>query len=114
MPNCLEVLFEDDETFFTLCLNPVLCFDVYLRKKDLDVSAKIARAYVTNTQLTVHYGNDKIAPEVEYSKTVNNSAFKLCKHGMQCRIYKCGEFLFADLIYLKYQYPYNVSHRFIK
>ncbi|CAG8598687.1 9515_t:CDS:1, partial [Paraglomus brasilianum] len=55
---CLEVLFEDDKAFFTLCLNPVLWFDVYLRKKDLETSARIARTYVTNARLTVSYEND--------------------------------------------------------
>ncbi|RHZ78196.1 hypothetical protein Glove_166g169 [Diversispora epigaea] len=78
---CLEVLFEDDKAFFTLCLNPVLWFDVYLRKKDLETSARIARTYVTNIRLTVSYENNKIAPfEVEYSETVKNSAFTLCKY----------------------------------
>jgi len=114
---CLEVLIEDEKAFFTLCLNPVSWFDVYLRKKDLEVSAKIARTYVTNTRLTVSYENDKIAPfEVEYSETVKNSAFTLCKYGKDCRDHsygKCGKFLFADPIYLKYQYPYGVSRRYI-
>ncbi|CAG8742841.1 9490_t:CDS:1, partial [Acaulospora morrowiae] len=69
---CLEVLFEDDKAFFTICLNPVLWFDVYLRKKDLEASARIARTYVTNTRLAV-------SPfEVEYSETVKNPAFTLC------------------------------------
>ena len=63
---CLEVVFEDDKALFTLCLNPVLWFDLYLSKKDLDVAARIARTYVTNTRLTVPYENDKMAPfEVE-------------------------------------------------
>ncbi|CAG8737318.1 12255_t:CDS:2 [Dentiscutata erythropus] len=79
---CLEVLFEDDKAFFTLCLNPVLWFDVYLRKKDLNISAKIAKSYITNTRLTVSYENYyKTAPfEVEYSETVNSSAFALCEY----------------------------------
>ena len=79
---CLEVVFEDDKALFTLCLNPVLWFDLYLSKKDLDVAARIARTYVTNTRLTVPYENDKMAPfEVEHSETIDNSAFKLCEYG---------------------------------
>ncbi|CAI2188565.1 9774_t:CDS:2 [Funneliformis geosporum] len=85
---CLEVVFEDDKAFFTLCLNPVLWFNVYLRKKGLEASVRIARIYVTNTQWTVSYENYKIASfEVEYSETVKNSAFKLCKYGSVSRRY---------------------------
>ncbi|RIA86389.1 hypothetical protein C1645_829353, partial [Glomus cerebriforme] len=96
---CLEVLFKNDKAFFTLCLNPVLWFDVYLRKKDLEVSVKIARTYVTNTRLTVSYENDKIVPfEVEYNETVNNLAFTLCEFGKSCkdRYNKCDSITNID------------------
>ena len=94
---CLEVVFEDDKALFTLCLNPVLWFDLYLSKKDLDVAARIARTYATNTRLTLPYENDKMAPfEVEHSETIDNSAFKLCNYGKKCKKSSCSKFLFAD------------------
>jgi hypothetical protein len=110
---CIEVLFEDGKAFFTLCLNPILWFDLYLGKKDLDVSVKIARTYVTNTRLTIPYENDKMASfEIEHSETINNSAFQLCKYGKDCRKPECGKFLFTEPICLKYQYSYGIFRRY--
>jgi hypothetical protein len=75
---------------------------VYLRKKDLETSIKIARTYVTNIRLAVSYENDQIALfEVKYSETIKNLAFTLCKFEKNC-CEQCGKFFFTDLIYLKY------------
>ncbi|PKK72192.1 hypothetical protein RhiirC2_777497 [Rhizophagus irregularis] len=58
---------------------------MYLRKKDLEISIKIARTYVTNIQLAVSYENDQIALfEVKYSETIKNLAFTLCKFEKNC------------------------------
>ncbi|RHZ71244.1 hypothetical protein Glove_261g94 [Diversispora epigaea] len=109
---CLEVRFEDNKAFFTMCLNPVLWFDVYLRKKSLDVATKIARTFVTNTRLTVPYENEKVSPfEVEHCQTVNSLAFSTCIYGKSCSDRKCSKFLFADSFYL---HLYGVSHRYLE
>ncbi|GBC06263.1 hypothetical protein RclHR1_06710014 [Rhizophagus clarus] len=86
----LEVLFENNKALFTLCLNPILWFDVYLRNKDLKDSVKFVRKYVTDTLLTEPYKNNKISPfEVEHTNPISNTAFKLCKFGKKCKAPRC-------------------------